>query len=93
MGGSRFLDDPEKQLAQHMGEWSADKPGSWSFELEEIHRGLQSIDEALERAQEPKGKLDMGALFRGPLADSMTHVGQLAMLRRLSGNPVADDEF
>jgi len=32
-------------------------------------------------------------LLQGPLADAMTHVGQLAMLRRLAGAPVAPENF
>jgi hypothetical protein len=31
--------------------------------------------------------------LHGPLADTMTHVGQLAMLRRLSGSPVPSENF
>jgi hypothetical protein len=31
--------------------------------------------------------------LQGPLADVLTHVGQLAMLRRMSGNPVAPENF
>ena len=31
--------------------------------------------------------------LQGPLADTMTHVGQLAMLRRLHGVPVASENF
>jgi hypothetical protein len=31
--------------------------------------------------------------LQGPLADAMTHVGQLAMLRRLHGVPVAAENF
>ena len=32
-------------------------------------------------------------LLQGPLADAMTHAGQLAMLRRLSGDPVPPENF
>ncbi len=32
-------------------------------------------------------------LLQGPLADAMTHAGQLAMLRRLSGHPVPPENF
>ena len=32
-------------------------------------------------------------LLQGPLADAMTHAGQLAMLRRLSGDPVRPENF
>lgn len=31
--------------------------------------------------------------LQGPLADTMTHVGQLAMLRRLHGDPVPSENF
>ena len=32
-------------------------------------------------------------LLQGPLADAMTHAGQLAMLRRLAGDPVPPENF
>lgn len=32
-------------------------------------------------------------LLQGPLADTMTHVGQLALLRRLAGEPVPSENF
>ncbi|HEX6187220.1 MAG TPA: hypothetical protein VFZ40_04005 [Pyrinomonadaceae bacterium] len=32
-------------------------------------------------------------LLQGPLSDAMTHAGQLAMLRRIAGNPVAPENF
>jgi hypothetical protein len=32
-------------------------------------------------------------LLQGPLADAMTHVGQLALLRRLAGSPVPPENF
>ncbi|MQA91228.1 MAG: hypothetical protein GEU90_13515 [Gemmatimonas sp.] len=32
-------------------------------------------------------------LLQGPLADAMTHAGQLALLRRLAGAPVAAENF
>jgi hypothetical protein len=32
-------------------------------------------------------------LLQGPLSDAMTHAGQLAMLRRLSGSPVPPENF
>ena len=32
-------------------------------------------------------------LFQGPVADALTHVGQLAMLRRISGSPIKGENF
>jgi hypothetical protein len=31
--------------------------------------------------------------LQGPLADAMTHAGQLAMLRRMEGSPVPSENF
>jgi hypothetical protein len=32
-------------------------------------------------------------LFQGPIADALTHTGQLAMLRRFAGSPVRGENF
>jgi hypothetical protein len=32
-------------------------------------------------------------MFQGPVADALTHVGQLAMLRRLAGSPTRGENF
>jgi hypothetical protein len=32
-------------------------------------------------------------LFQGPIADALTHVGQLTMLRRLGGSPVRGENY
>ena len=32
-------------------------------------------------------------LFQGPIADALTHVGQLAMLRRMAGAPVRGENY
>ena len=32
-------------------------------------------------------------LFQGPIADSLTHIGQIAMLRRLAGCPVRGENY
>lgn len=32
-------------------------------------------------------------LFQGPLADSLTHTGQIALLRRMAGYPVRPENY
>jgi hypothetical protein len=32
-------------------------------------------------------------MFQGPLADALTHVGQLATLRRIAGAPVRGENY
>ena len=33
------------------------------------------------------------ALFQGPVADALTHVGQLAMMRRMAGAPIRGENY
>ena len=42
-------------------------------------------DQPLHAAAEP--------LFQGPIADALTHVGQIAMMRRLAGSPICGENF
>jgi hypothetical protein len=52
--------------------------------LEAFDRRLAS-DRALAVAPEK--------LFQGPIADALTHVGQIAMLRRMAGCPVRGENY
>lgn len=61
----------------------------------EVERFFALLRELADRIG---GKVDLGdadaeRLLQGPLADAMTHAGQLALLRRLSGNPIAPEDF
>ena len=58
---------------------------------EECARFLASarmLDRLVRDDGRPEGDLAFDQLWRGPLADAMTHVGQLATLRRLAGAPI-----
>jgi hypothetical protein len=35
----------------------------------------------------------MQKLFQGPVADALTHVGQIAMLRRMAGSPMRGENY
>jgi len=52
--------------------------------LEEFDRRLAS---GVELAVAPE------RLFQGPIADALTHVGQIGMLRRLAGSPVRGENY
>jgi hypothetical protein len=65
---------------------------AWPQEIERFHRQLKEMDEELVRNPAVDPEL-LKRLLQGPLADAMTHVGQLAMLRRLAGAPVAAENF
>jgi hypothetical protein len=71
--------------------WQAAPPGTWDQEVERFLKGLRDLDDYLRRGN-PLG-CSAEKLFQGPIADALTHVGQLATLRRLSGSPVRGENY
>lgn len=65
------------------------EPLTWRGELERFSALARTVDAQLALSAEPQGELNLAQLWQGPLTDALTHVGQLATLRRLSGSPVA----
>ena len=61
-------------------------------EAERFHAMLGEVAALLDAGKAPSG-LTTEQLLQGPFADTMTHVGQLAMLRRLAESPVAPENF
>jgi hypothetical protein len=57
-----------------------------------FHEVLEDVARHLEAGTEMQGITAEG-LLQGPFSDAMTHAGQLAMLRRLAGDPVAPENF
>lgn len=60
-------------------------------EVARFHEMLGQVGELLE--SDTPLSISVEQLLQGPLADTMTHVGQLAMLRRLAAAPVAPENF
>jgi hypothetical protein len=71
--------------------WHDRPPGSWDEEVARFFAGLQRFDDALA-ADAPLG-FSIERLFQGPVADALTHVGQIALLRRLAGAPVKGENY
>ncbi len=61
-------------------------------ELVRFHEMLRDLSAQLEQGTALQ-ETTPERLLQGPFADAMTHAGQLAMLRRLSGSPVAPENF
>lgn len=64
----------------------------FAAEQRRFHEMLESLRDELSD-DGSLGTLTTQQLLQGPLADVMTHVGQLALLRRLVGAPVAPENF
>lgn len=80
-----------EQLAGGQWVWKAASAGEWEADVERFFAVLARLDVHLA-SDAPLGH-PAGVIFQGPIADALTHVGQLAMLRRLAGAPVRPESY
>jgi hypothetical protein len=102
------IGDPPKtpgQILAHIGDlldwaitlcdgkqaWTNAKPRTWAQDTERFHETLRRLDDRIA------GGADLAesaaGLFQGPIADALTHVGQINMLRRLAGVPIRGENY
>jgi hypothetical protein len=71
--------------------WKDSEPLPWDEEVGRFFAALRAFDERLASAEPlvaPPEKL-----FQGPIADALSHVGQIALLRRLAGAPIRGENY
>ena len=73
------------------GSYSAEPLATFAAEVERFHALLGEVGALL--ASGAPCALTSEQLLQGPFADAMTHVGQLAMLRRLAAAPIPPENF
>jgi hypothetical protein len=78
-------------MARGSGKWDPQGPTSWAGDLERFYSLLAPFDEFLASGAPVQAPVDR--LVQGPIADALTHVGQLAMLRRMAGCPTRGENF
>lgn len=78
-------------LAKGAQAWHDSAPSSWRREVARFFEGLERLDQYL--ASNAPLQVTPEKLFQGPVADALTHIGQIAMLRRLAGAPVKGENY
>jgi hypothetical protein len=78
-------------IAKSNETWNNTEPLEWSKEIERFHATLKSFDDYLASDSELGASCER--LFQGPVADALTHVGQIAMLRRIAGEPMKGENY
>ena len=78
-------------LAEGRHKWRESKPLPWASEVERFFKGLGAFDARLASGR-PLG-IPAKKLFQGPVADALTHIGQILLLRRFAGHPVKAENY
>lgn len=78
-------------VAKGKEEWHNRTPLPWEKEVERFFSALAVFDDYLSSGQPLASPAEK--LFQGPIADALTHIGQIAMLRRLAGSPVRGENY
>ncbi len=78
-------------IAQGRQAWQDSQPLPWQQEVERFFRCLKAFDDFLASGAPLAAPAEK--LFQGPVADALTHTGQLAMLRRMAGCPIKGENY
>jgi|GEM_PF-1738866 hypothetical protein len=78
-------------MAKGQPAWHNSTPLSWTLERQRFFAALAAFDDYLTSDAPLEAPVER--LFQGPVADALTHVGQLALLRRLAGAPCTGREL
>lgn len=78
-------------MADGSRKWNDSIPLPWEKECERFHASLQKFDDYLASGKPLQAPAEK--LFQGPIADALTHIGQLAMLRRTAGVPIKGENY
>lgn len=78
-------------LADGKHAWHDSAPLAWDEEVERFFRSLEAFDRRLASG-DPLG-FPAERIFQGPIADALTHTGQIAMLRGMAGCPARGENY
>jgi hypothetical protein len=78
-------------MAKEKHVWHESAPQTWDLDIERFFTALRAFDDFIASDAPLQAPLDK--LFQGPVADALTHVGQIAMMRRLAEAPLKGENF
>lgn len=79
------------RMAKGSSEWRQSKPQMWRKEVDRFHASLLEFDRYLA-SDAPLGAT-AEELFQGPISDVLTHIGQIAIMRRQALSPVRSEVY
>jgi hypothetical protein len=80
-----------KSMADGSRKWNNSTPLAWPEEVDRFFARMTEFESYL--ASDAPLQSPVEKLFQGPVADALTHVGQLTFLRRASGAPIRGENY
>lgn len=80
-----------ERMARGEYQWAPQPSADWSAACDRFFRALLSLDDALAKSTFETYSADV--IFQGPIADALTHVGQLAIIRGTVGAAVRPEAY
>jgi hypothetical protein len=71
--------------------WRDSQLTSWDAEVARFFGSLKKFDDYLASSEPLRSPAE--GLFQGPVADALTHIGQIAMLRRLANCAIKGENY
>ena len=71
--------------------WTTATPLPWDQEIARFYAALKALDDYLASGEPIRA--EPARVFQGGIADALTHTGQLAMLRHLSGYKMKGESY
>jgi len=78
-------------IATGQERWATSSSLVWDDEVARFFHKLEAFDAHLASGNALAGSPER--LFQGPIADALTHIGQLTMMRRLAEAPVKGENY
>jgi hypothetical protein len=80
-----------ERMAKGEYQWAPTPASTWAHACDRFFDALASFDRAL--AASTFEKYAPGVIFQGPIADALTHVGQIAIMRGVAGAAVRPESY
>lgn len=80
-----------ESMARGEYRWQPGLAADWAAAVARFFQGLAALDAALAKDLSQKHSAEI--IFQGPIADALTHVGQLAMMRGMVGSAVRPESY
>ena len=78
-------------MSEGRKDWRDSPAAEWEAGTSRFFAALAALDARLASPEPPA--VSPEKLFQGPIADALTHVGQIAMLRRMAGCPLRGENY